>query len=155
MTEPGMQPPLDTPEKLLDSNFLISMVDYDGAPNVAFGSTTNALYQQMWTEKVFTKDSTTEIYKRVSSEGSEVFVDFRIALEASAQSTLTDALGRPMMYLANYDMFRFSYAWAVEPCAMYMEMLNSGILEARSTGHVDFYRRQSLFYKKNLVNAAK
>ena len=39
--------------------------------------------------------------------GDMVFMDYRWYLESQMSTTYIDALGRPKMILANYDMFRF------------------------------------------------
>ena len=84
-----------------------------------------------------------------------VFMDYRWYLEAQMSTTQIDALGRPLMIMARYDMFRFGIGWAVQPRAMFLETLNQGILEASMTGHVELWKRKAYFGKKAEVQAAK
>ena len=48
MTEPGMQEPFDTPEKVLDEKIDIGMYNYQGSTTIAFSGTKNPLYKQIW-----------------------------------------------------------------------------------------------------------
>ena len=86
--------------------------------------------------------------------GDMVFMDYRWYLESQMSTTYIDALGRPKMILANYDMFRFGIGWSVQPRSMFLESLNQGILEASMTGHVEFWKRRNYFWKKADVRAA-
>lgn len=55
-----------------------------------------------------------------------VFMDYRWYLESQMSTTYIDALGRPKMILANYDMFRFGIGWSVQPRSMFLESFNQG-----------------------------
>ena len=102
-----------------------------------------------------------------------VFMDYRIPLRAALETTYTDALGRPLLDIAEYNTFRqlshrlleipliylylprFGTAMAFQPNGMFIETLNKGILEARMMGFFDFWLRKTLFHKKAIVTAAK
>ena len=58
--------------------------------------------------------------------GDMVFMDYRWYLESQMSTTYIDALGRPKMILANYDMFRFGIGWSVQPRSMFLESFNQG-----------------------------
>ena len=38
-----------------------------------------------------------------------VFMDYRFPLKAALETIYTDALGRPLLEIAGYNTFRFSY----------------------------------------------
>ena len=40
------------------------------------------------------------------ASGEMIFVDYRYALTAAMETTYTDALGRPKLHLAGFNMFR-------------------------------------------------
>ena len=48
MTSPGMQAPLDTPQMVLDAGIKIDMYNYEGSTTLAFSSTENPIYKEIW-----------------------------------------------------------------------------------------------------------
>ena len=111
-----------------------------------------------------------------SNSGEMIFMDYRFALTAAMETTYTDALGRPKLHLAGFNMFRseciiqkiqwinqrkdaschrFGTAIAMQPRGMFAETLNQGMLEAAMHGYFDFWMRKNIFEKKAIATAAK
>ena len=53
-----------------------------------------------------------QIFKQVIlqiTSGEMIFMDYRFALTAAMETTYTDALGRPKLHLAGFNMFRSGF----------------------------------------------
>ena len=50
-TEPGNQEPIDTLDKVMDSNIPVGMYNYGGMTTIAFERTTNPKLREIWSEK--------------------------------------------------------------------------------------------------------
>ena len=105
MTSPGMQEPIDTPTKILESELPIGMYNYQGSTTIAFSSTRNPNYLEIWDTKEWVT-SFDETYKKVIS-GEAIFMDYRFALEAAVIAGYTDPFGLPLLHLADYNTFRY------------------------------------------------
>ena len=152
MTNPGFEDPLDTPAKLLEKGVKLGMYNYQGSTTLAFGGSSNPEYCRIWAAKDWITSFGDSLKGTIA--GDMVFMDYRWYLESQMSTTYIDALGRPKMILANYDMFRFGIGWSVQPRSMFLESLNQGILEASMTGHVELWKRRNYFWKKADVRAA-
>ncbi len=104
MTQPGMQAPLDTPAKLLESGLPIGMYNYQGSTTLAFSGTTNEEYKEIWEAKHWITSFADSFEKAI--RGEMVFMDYRFGLQAAMSTTYLDVLGRPQLFLANFDTFR-------------------------------------------------
>ena len=50
-TEPGNQEPIDTLDKVMDSNIPVGMYNYGGMTTIAFERMTNPKLREIWSEK--------------------------------------------------------------------------------------------------------
>ena len=51
MTNPLLLEPIDTPTKILEEGVQVGMYNYQGSTTLAFKSTTNPEYKQIWADK--------------------------------------------------------------------------------------------------------
>ncbi len=153
MTNPGIQEPLDTPAKVIQKNIPIGMYNYQGSTTLSFQATRNEEYKELWRRKHWITSFSDAYEKTV--KGEMVFVDYRVSLDAAKSAIYIDALGRPKLYLANFNTFRFGTGWAIQPRSMYIERFNDIIKEMDMTGHLIFWKKKMLFERKNEVWAAK
>ena len=105
MTHPGMQPAFDNPVKVLDSKIPITMFNYGGGTTIAFNSMTNPLYKRIFREKSWIP-TFEEAYEEVA-KGKMIFMDHRFILELATKAGYMDKLGRPLMFLATYGLYRY------------------------------------------------
>ena len=60
LTQPGREGSIDTPNKIIESKIPIGMYNYQGSTTLAFESSTNPTYSEIWEKK--------DAQQRVSNE---------------------------------------------------------------------------------------
>ena len=69
-TEPGSQEPIDTLDKIIDSNIPVGMYNYGGMTTIAFRRLTNPKLCQIWSEKEWVESFDAAYQKTIKGRSS-------------------------------------------------------------------------------------